>query len=52
VAGCRFGFRRPAEFTSSNRHGQKADITFADGHVSTILPKTVAANPESYQPDY
>jgi len=36
----------------SNRHGQKADITFADGHVSTILPKTVAANPEGYQPDF
>jgi prepilin-type processing-associated H-X9-DG protein len=35
----------------SNRHGKKADITFADGHVDVILPQTLAANPHSYQPD-
>jgi len=36
----------------TNRHAKKADVTFADGHVSTMLPKTLSANPQSYQPDY
>lgn len=36
----------------SNRHSKKADVTFADGHVSTMLPKTLSANPQIYQPDY
>jgi len=36
----------------TDRHGKKADITFADGHVTTILPKVVSANPQNYQPDF
>jgi prepilin-type N-terminal cleavage/methylation domain-containing protein/prepilin-type processing-associated H-X9-DG protein len=36
----------------SSRHNNKADIAFADGHVATILPKTVSANPQSFQPDF
>jgi prepilin-type N-terminal cleavage/methylation domain-containing protein/prepilin-type processing-associated H-X9-DG protein len=34
------------------RHGKRADITFADGHVATILPSVLAANPKNYEPDY
>jgi prepilin-type N-terminal cleavage/methylation domain-containing protein/prepilin-type processing-associated H-X9-DG protein len=36
----------------TDRHGKSADITFADGHVTTILPKVVSANPQNYQPDF
>ena len=36
----------------TTRHSKRADITFADGHVTTILPATVSANPKNYQPDY
>jgi prepilin-type processing-associated H-X9-DG protein len=36
----------------TDRHGKMADITFADGHVTTILPKVVSANPQNYQPDF
>ena len=34
------------------RHSKKAEITFADGHAATILPKTVSSNPQSFQPDF
>ena len=34
------------------RHSKKADITFADGHAATILPKLVKDNPTNYQPDF
>ena len=36
----------------TSRHGKRGDITFADGHVATILPATVSAAPQRYQPDY
>ena len=36
----------------TDRHGKRADITMADGHVTTLLPSVVAANPKNYQPDY
>jgi prepilin-type processing-associated H-X9-DG protein len=35
----------------SDRHGKKADITFADGHVAVIVPQLVSTNAKSYQPD-
>jgi prepilin-type processing-associated H-X9-DG protein len=36
----------------TDRHSKKADITFADGHVTIILPSVVAAAPQNYQPDF
>ena len=36
----------------TSRHAKKAEITFADGHVATILPKLVKNDPQSYQADY
>jgi len=36
----------------TDRHGKRADITFADGHVTIILPGVVSANPRNYQPDF
>jgi len=36
----------------TSRHSKRADITFADGHMSTILPSVLAANPKNYEPDY
>ena len=52
----RFNLVKDATGTPDNsltdRHGKKADITFADGHVATILPKTENSNPLSFQPDY
>jgi prepilin-type processing-associated H-X9-DG protein len=41
-----------ADDNLTDRHGKKADITFADGHIATILPKTENSNPLSFQPDY
>jgi prepilin-type N-terminal cleavage/methylation domain-containing protein/prepilin-type processing-associated H-X9-DG protein len=34
------------------RHSKKAEITFADGHVATILPAEVKNNPTSFRPDF
>jgi prepilin-type N-terminal cleavage/methylation domain-containing protein/prepilin-type processing-associated H-X9-DG protein len=52
----RFQLVQPDGVTADNsltdRHGKKADITFADGHVATILPQVLSANPNYYQPDY
>jgi prepilin-type N-terminal cleavage/methylation domain-containing protein/prepilin-type processing-associated H-X9-DG protein len=36
----------------TDRHGKRADITFADGHVTIILPALVNNNPKNYQPDF
>ena len=36
----------------TSRHNKKADITFADGHSTTIKPAIVKNNWQAYQPDY
>ena len=38
--------------TLTDRHSKRANITFADGHVTIILPSLVSATPKNYQPDY
>jgi prepilin-type N-terminal cleavage/methylation domain-containing protein/prepilin-type processing-associated H-X9-DG protein len=38
--------------TLTDRHSKRADITFADGHVTIILPGVVSADPQAYQPDF
>ena len=52
----RFNLVKDATGTPDNnltdRHGGKANITFADGHIATILPKTENSNPLNFQPDY
>jgi len=39
-----------ANFISS-RHSKKANITFADGHVTTLVPKELSGNVPSLIPD-